>query len=333
MKIFAKRKRKAVPARTIASSKERDTFASDPVVEELLTKDPKEWNSKERRMIKRYEDRKEESLNASPIVEDRPEDSIQGGNENAEEEVQNEASSNSEEESDTSVGDSSDDGKEPNAKMFDDTVEVEAKIIKTTPSAAPKEKDDAKTKAATSEKWSDEPTTLHEKEEEGGDGKIDPEHEVYKLLEKLNSKMKRTLSRKLDRQGAMVLDEVHNEAKKIIGGTADEKESKKRDSSALETKSGAEESQSNKKSKKDIDWSKLSAEERLRREEQRRKQKEAVERRAKGEDKTPGYKHPLNSERRRANRRKPKWKNGTPSPGVVKNEHNHSGYHHRKEVV
>ena len=71
----------------------------------------------------------------------------------------------------------------------------------------------------------------------------------------------------------------------------------------------------------------LPPEERLRREEQRRLQKEAAERRARGEHVTPGHKRPLNSERRRANRRKPKWKKSNPE---FKNEHHSSGYMVRK---
>ena len=55
-------------------------------------------------------------------------------------------------------------------------------------------------------------------------------------------------------------------------------------------------------------------------EEQRRKQKEAAQRRARG-DKKDGHRHPLNSERRRANRRKPKWKKDLKAT----NEHNASG--------
>ena len=86
-----------------------------------------------------------------------------------------------------------------------------------------------------------------------------------------------------------------------------------------------------KKQKKGADWSSLPADERLRREEQRTKQQEAAERRARGEANiAPGHKRPLNSERRRANRRKPKWVNK--SPVGVKQEHNSSGFGHRKLV-
>jgi hypothetical protein len=61
------------------------------------------------------------------------------------------------------------------------------------------------------------------------------------------------------------------------------------------------------------DWSHLSSEERQRREHQRQKQREAEERRKAPMESGTGmtsHRHPLNSERRRANRRKPSGKAG-----------------------
>jgi hypothetical protein len=64
MKIFAKRKRKTVdlegPSTEAEDEKavvDRVLFQSDKLVEELLKKDPTTWNAKERRMVKRYQDR------------------------------------------------------------------------------------------------------------------------------------------------------------------------------------------------------------------------------------------------------------------------------------
>jgi hypothetical protein len=64
MKIFAKRKRKTVdlegPSTEAKNEKavvDRVLFQSDKLVEELLKKDPTTWNAKERRMVKRYQDR------------------------------------------------------------------------------------------------------------------------------------------------------------------------------------------------------------------------------------------------------------------------------------
>ena len=165
------------------------------------------------------------------------------------------------------------------------------------------------------------------------DGKVPKDHEIWSVLDKLNSKQKRTLSRKLDRLGTAVLDEVEEEANKILDQTipmetpvvVDPKRPAESVSSEQPTK---------KKRKKQADWSSLTPEERLRREDQRRKQQEAAERRARGEDIKPGHKRPLNSARRRANRRKPKWEKKAPTDrpaiGSYKQEHHSSGFMVRK---
>jgi len=92
-----------------------------------------------------------------------------------------------------------------------------------------------------------------------------------------------------------------------------------------------------KKGRKSVN-STLSKEEADRREEQRRKQKEAAERRAAGQDAMgPGFKHPLNSERRRANRRKPgkagkiaRARKEKREQSIEKKSSNHTGYMIRK---
>jgi hypothetical protein len=88
------------------------------------------------------------------------------------------------------------------------------------------------------------------------------------------------------------------------------------------------------KKRKSMDRSTLPPEERLRREEQRRLQKEAAERRARGQEVVlTKHAHPLNSERRRANRRKPKWERTYSSSANnrdLKKEHHMSGFEHRK---
>ena len=60
MKIFAKRTKRKITTACLPKNEDRTTFASDPVVEKLLQKDPSEWNSKERRMVMRYQKRKAE---------------------------------------------------------------------------------------------------------------------------------------------------------------------------------------------------------------------------------------------------------------------------------
>jgi hypothetical protein len=75
--------------------------------------------------------------------------------------------------------------------------------------------------------------------------------------------------------------------------------------------------------------SKLTSDERIWREEQKRLQKEAAERRDTG-DTNSKHNHPLNSERRRANRRKPAFtKRNNRGAG---NEHNSSGFQMRQAV-
>lgn len=83
--------------------------------------------------------------------------------------------------------------------------------------------------------------------------------------------------------------------------------------------------QSKKSKPKSKDLSNLPPEEIARREKQRQLQKEAAERRANGEV-TNTHRHPLNSERRRANRRKPAHKKS----GSKKGDFNSVGYRMRK---
>lgn len=342
MKIFAKRKKKAASAgANPQTTPERSTFASDPIVEELLKKDPKEWNSKERRMIKRYQDRKNESEQSKSgstgetqsTETDEKETAAKSagkgiGKDNVE--VENNESGHDSSESENSSG--SDDNDDDSSS---DGVGKEKPKDKLPVSLAESNARKDLSKQTSCERWTDDAEVDDTKDEENIDGTIDPKHEVYKLLDKLNSKMKRTLSRKLEREGATALDEVQSEAAKILGGPSEDKESKKREVESSEKDSDAA-GPSKKKRKKEVDWSNLPPEERLRREEQRKKQIEAAERRVRGEDKTPGYKHPLNSERRRANKRKPKWKNGSSTSGTsppVKNDHDHSGFLHRKQKI
>ena len=156
------------------------------------------------------------------------------------------------------------------------------------------------------------------------DDKDDLEHQdkVKKVLEKLNSKQRRKLMRRLEREGNNIVDEVHEEAMKLLK-EADASE-KAVPQETPEAKQPTEAMLLGKKRNKN-DWSDLPPEERLRREEQRRMQQEVAARRAK-EGPNATKRHPLNSERRRANRRKPKWERKR----KAENEHNMSGYHVRK---
>ena len=144
-------------------------------------------------------------------------------------------------------------------------------------------------------------------------------------LQGLNSKDRRKLLRTWKRekeegndQSAIFLEEV----RKI---TESEKEKEKAEKDQVEGAS--------KKKRKAKDLSNLSPEEIERREEQRRMQREAAEKRSKGLDQN-NFRHPLNSERRRANRRKPgKAGRIAAAKRLKKNEsasYNAGGYNIRK---
>lgn len=134
--------------------------------------------------------------------------------------------------------------------------------------------------------------------------------DVANQLKGLNSKERRKLLRQLSSQydeaflenvteASKKIAEV-NEAKQVQEQKTAEKESGKRKAEDI---AGSVVQQPNKKKgKKMKDLSHLPADERARREIQRKMQQEAAVRRAAGEVHT---RHPLNSERRRANKRKP----------------------------
>ena len=324
MKIFATRtKKKAVGPRTVNKS--------DPVVEELLKKDPSDWNAKERRMIKRYQKRKEtdtpetvdetkktEEINEAEEQEENIEQEEKDGDEN------NKSNSDNSDDSSSSSDDESDQEEEEAAagdEQKENAIEGES-------SSDNNAEDSTEAKAEQSTIETEEKTDDPE-----DDGKVGKDHEIWSVLDKLNSKQKRTLTRKLERRGTAVLEEVEQEANKILDETMPIEEAAvvpKR-----ELPEATSEAPTKKRRKKQADWSSLTPEERLRREDQRRKQQEAAERKARGESTIkPGHKRPLNSARRRANRRKPKWEKKIPSerPDIsnYKQDHHSSGFTHRK---
>ena len=330
MKIFAKRKRTNAAGAGEASSsstpnKTRDSFASDPLVEELLKKDPKEWNSKERRMIKRHQERhvggnEQDVTPTLPTGDKAVLVVVEEENKNTAPAKQISQDENEESSDDDSIAEDKSDN--DSCGTSDDDV-ANGQVHETTGAVEP------------SAELNETSVELAKEEGKNDGDKADPSHEVYKILDLLNSKTKRTLTRKLERGGLALVDEVLKEAQKALCASTETSttDSKKRAADDRDNGGDKDDKPLKKKSKKEVDESLLSPEERLRREEQRRKQQEAAERRARGEDKTPGYKHPLNSERRRANKRKPRWTSSSESGTgikVVKNEHHHSGYLHRK---
>lgn len=323
MKIFAKRTKKKAE-----SSAPRTVNKSDPVVEELLKKDPSEWNAKERRMIKRYRERKaqetNEQIDTKPANEVNKTEGVKNAaqNEDAKQEDSDgdDSSSSSDSEENNDVEDEAEIENDGNSSIDDSEVSNKIETLQTTSEQV------------------DEIRISDKEETVDNNTKVPKDHEIWSVLEKLNSKQKRTLSRKLDRMGISGLDEVEEEANKILDMTmlidVDSKRDKEEVTSTDNSAPNESTEPKKKKRKKAADWSSLPAEERLRREEQRKKQQEAAERRARGESIKPGHRRPLNSARRRANRRKPKWASKSPSnaPDIsdYKREHHSSGFLHRK---
>ena len=358
---------------------QRTVHKSDPIVLELLKKDPSTWNAKERRMVKRYQQRnhnqddttttetaaKNEDNSSNSAIEPIPTNSVESiekqnddksnpknieeTNEETAEAQQNDDEDDGSDDSSTSNSSSSSNssaGSNENAiKMQnnvdsssssdDDDDDSEAKKAISTKKVETKKPDILNPETSPSISEEDQPQTM---------GKVPKDHEIWKVLDKLNSKQKRTLTRKLDRLGASVLDEVEQEANTILDAidpivtaAVETEAAQKRDSSNHPASTVEPTTKKRRKTKAAPDWSSLPPEERLRREEQRRKQQEAAERRARGEQSIkPGHKRPLNSARRRANRRKPKWATkasparGAPDISDYKKEHHSSGFFVRK---
>jgi len=346
MKIFAKRTKKKVEP-----SGPRTVNKSDPIVEELLKKDSSEWNAKERRMIKRYRDRK--VTESSEVVVDTSTsvttDEIEKTEDTPKENEEGKEDVEQEECGDDSIASSNDDDDEENVNDNDEANKDDDDNSSSSDESEGSNKKEVKTESTeqndATQLPKDNPPTAEKVEENDDpaadittddDGKVDKDHEIWSVLDKLNSKQKRTLSRKLERLGKTVLEAVEKEANKILDEIIPVPVDSKRDQTeAASTDKNASSEPKKKKQKKGADWSRLPAEERLRREEQRKKQEEAAERRARGESIKPGHKRPLNSERRRANRRKPKWGAKSPSAPPVdatgyKQEHHSSGFNIRK---
>ena len=158
------------------------------------------------------------------------------------------------------------------------------------------------------------------------------EKELLAKLEGLNSKQRRQFLRQLrnDNPNNIDIEKLEEEAKRIAERNIQDSKDTERQSQTPKKEEpkqvDSKPSSSNKKKKKPKDLSHLTPEEIARREKQRQMQIEAAERRARGEDLNHGHRHPLNSERRRANRRKPARK----SQSNVRKEFNSVGYQMRK---
>jgi hypothetical protein len=294
MKIFGKRTKKkatASPQPTISDG--------DRAVLELLKKDPSELNAKQRRMIKRYEERQAVDEGLSQETDRIVEADDEKSSCVAEQELE---------------------------QKTDIPAKEDAIDAKVDPDDGPRDgADDGEDSAVAQDKKeeNENPRSSHQ------DVPVVSEEDVRNLLESLNSKNKRKLSRQLDREGKDALEEVYKEALRLLQDSIPVEEKLKLRESAESTVPEPTPSVKKRKRPK-VDWSSLSSEERLRREEQQRLQKEAAERRAREGDNLK-HRHPLNSERRRANRRKPKWNADTkPSRKGGFSEHDTSGYKMRR---
>lgn len=316
MKLFAKRTKKAVTAEEAA--KLALISEADKVALDLLTKDPTTLNAKQRRMIKRYEERMDGTDEVVHCDDnDRPlviavTETNDGKGETAK--VEEQQSQQGDLESESSESDDDDDDR-PEVKEILPSPAKKVKIEKfkcsdkqaATPHAAALAESTEVTDNVNAE-----PVSV------GGSNFID-EEEIKKLIQSLNSKNRRKLTRQLEREGPSALAAIQEEALKlaeaekpsVIAVTPPEPEPKGK--------------------KRKVDWSTLTPEERMRRQDQQRKQQQAAERRVQngvgGDAATStAHKHALNSERRRANRRKPKWQRMAPPV----NTHDTSGFQMRK---
>lgn len=268
-------------------------------IETLLAMDPSNLNSKQRRLVRRHEERSGKSQNKTETTET----CIAGEDDGAS------GASSSEQ-----VGDNggATDGVGRDGIKANETVEKDSKD-------------------------SEEPMSVLETSE------------ILKKLDGLNSKERRKLLRQLKRQGIdeSVVLAAEEQAKKVASrnekesavaphqvNTTGKAQSKRKsdDSSQPEAADSDSKPKRRRKRGRKVDLDSLTPEERARREEQRRMQIEAAERRAKGL--VDPNRHPLNSERRRANRRKP-----GPSAIIAmqkrekarqKSKFNSYGYHMRK---
>lgn len=280
MKLFAKRKRHTTVVNDVEiahPSPLPSGMSPDPALEEILKLDPSTWNAKQRRMIKRYQDRSGELKNLHVKINNMAMQQIQHP--------------------DASDGHLSKDSNEIETTRTDLTRETQG-------------------------------TTKHPQGESlvHKENSADTVPDLQALLNRLSSKPKRKLVRQLER--GVDPNEVRSEAQLLLE-QADKQSASPEAKPADDVRPSFESDPDNdalnfKKRKTNADSSELPPEERMRREEQRRLQKEAAERRATGE--LNSHRHPLNSERRRANKRKPKFKKKPQSF----NEHDSSGFRMRR---
>ena len=298
-------------------------------IEELLAMDPASLNAKQRRVLRRYENRtsgdKIEDDVPAPVPAAKKDDKEiskcdgESSRSKREKETSTSTPKQKQKQKQTKIEEKNvtkDEGSESNSDSSD-CVSSDSDSDSTSTAAENENNDEEKSQAEMPNEKKEQKSLVQEerseeqpkpKKEEEGSKSVE---EVALQLKGLNSKERRKLLRQLAAEyDQAFLDRVTEASKKI----AEENEAKQ----AMEQKKvepnndkvggtkrkadGGTPGPAKKKGKKEKDLSHLPLEERARREKQREMQKEAAERRASGEVLT---RHPLNSERRRANRRKP----------------------------
>jgi hypothetical protein len=299
--------------------------SGEALVRELLTQDPSSWNSKQRRIVKRYRERRKDELEGECEVDDKDDTDHQDPGRDVESSEHPLPSSSLVSESDqnsSSVG-----AAEEGAPSDSVVVEKQATAEGSGDGGQKNSKQvvqEASSSSASSPLDSISSNHLNLKKELDG------------LMGRLSSKIRRKLSRQIDR-GELSVVEGMGEVRRLLAENASsappqsEQRQQKQPKSALvpssvaegkygdkllqcEDQSGQETSRKRQRNKKEsVDWNLLPAEERIRREEQRRMQQVAAEKRKQSLEQQENsgqegrnFRHPLNSERRRANRRKPK---------------------------
>ena len=358
MKLFAKRSRTSSSSTPKSASRDKSpsqeepgsVLKSDPVVEELLKQDASTWNAKQRRMVKRYHARQSKEVDTTESKE--PQASSATGDDGSRDDGDEAETPGDSQHKSSNTPNSlqGDDGGKPDGVTKSKSAAISSSSSGSEKSHSESHEDKGKNEEESSKDSNESDSDESDAEDEAGvddkDYTTTNEEESGKkqledLLSELNSKERRTLSRKLDR-GEASLDHVISQATALLKEKAlqpekpqsvvdngNSKDVNSLPTSAADSTKNDDKTNPNKRSEPDrstddntklpnnnnnnkkrkrkqpVDLSSLPPEERLRREEQRRLQQEAAEKRARGL--VSNHKHPLNSERRRANRRKPKW--------------------------
>lgn len=325
MKLFAKRTKKAAPP---LSAQQRTVFKSDPVCEELLQKDPSTWNAKQRRMMRRYQERKKELATEEEEHETKTEN-IQNAEIDRKESKDGEAKGERESADAQSSGSSESDDSESSSDDDDSTKNGGNDNKEIVDEGLPSMDNDGEQM-----KGEIKPDQLSRKDiemklPESTSKVAEKALDLSEILERLDSKNRRKLRRKLDR-GESTEEDIRKEAMAILEPTAVEAPNEGSQNEKRPAEETAEEATKKGKKRSKVDWSTLPPEERMRREDQRRRQQEVAALRESGELPATKHRHPLNSERRRANRRKPKWERTSSRQDSGTNHHHTSGFQMRK---